>query len=666
MHFVILRLLKHNELGMFHAYRRLGKEVAKQRAINFDAEVVVRVFPAAKRADRIELSLRYETDASVQKKDQWIKRQEKNWRMEGNCPKDDLYQFVRPGCLFAMIVDSGVRPAVGAWAVFSADDPVTRTILANPESCDLTSNSMVALHGDEGSRTLALLQQAKPHLFEHKESPVGDRDQEPGTRQQSPGGPHLPPDPKRLVNILASVGHTLPSAVADIVDNSISKDATEIHITFGRPDSGHGRWMTITDNGIGMNQDRLAEAMRIGSEAVYGGADLGKFGYGLKGASWSQTKRFTVISRQAKGPVHHLTWDADNMTSWVASNEPLAPWIATATTVGEHGTCVFWENMRPPLSMPTAKGTDPFTAEVAELERHLGLVFHRFLDGKASGRRKVTVFINGTRVISNDPVGHPRVAAYDQKQIRVPVTNGNALVQVRAYLLPSEDEIKALHGPDTIAARQDLDRIGMYGRRNESQGIYVYRNNRLIQWGGWHQIWGTVDEKTKLARVTVDFGSDLDDLLSVNISKQQVKLSQQLQTEIKKIADVARKDSQRKFRPAKPQTTTTTGASGRTASVQSGAPGEVAPGAQPNKASSVPAEKQTSVRSVRTTAFAWKLNTGLTGGQEIQVSASEVELAALANAISEDQGATRALASFLERLDRAAVQATLLTRKGRE
>ena len=32
MHFVILRLLKHNELGMFHAYRRLGKEVAKQRA----------------------------------------------------------------------------------------------------------------------------------------------------------------------------------------------------------------------------------------------------------------------------------------------------------------------------------------------------------------------------------------------------------------------------------------------------------------------------------------------------------------------------------------------------------------------------------------------------------------------------------------------------------
>ena len=89
----------------------------------------------------------------------------------------------------------------------------------------------------------------------------------------------------------------------------------------------------------------------------------------------------------------------------------------------------------------------------------------------------------------------------------------------------------------------------MYGRRNESQGVYVYRNHRLIQWGGWHQMWATSDEKTKLARVTVDFGSELDDQFDVNISKQNGTLSQQLQEEIKKLAKPARRDSKRSTYP---------------------------------------------------------------------------------------------------------------------
>ena len=134
MRFVILRLLKHNELGMFHSYRRLGKERAKQRAINFDGDVVDRVFPAAGDSDKIQVTLRYETDDGVGEKVQWIKRQEKNWRLEGNCPKDKLYDFVDPGCLFAMVVDSSTKPAFGAWAVFPADHETTATILSHHES----------------------------------------------------------------------------------------------------------------------------------------------------------------------------------------------------------------------------------------------------------------------------------------------------------------------------------------------------------------------------------------------------------------------------------------------------------------------------------------------------------------------------------------------------
>ena len=93
-----------------------------------------------------------------------------------------------------------------------------------------------------------------------------------------------------------------------------------------------------------------------------------------------------------------------------------------------------------------------------------------------------------------------------------------------------------------------LDLIGLHGKRNETQGLFIYRHDRLIKWGGWHQMWDTNDEKTKLARVDRQLRQGLDDALKINISKQIVQLPQQLQAEIKKIADVARRDSQKKYR----------------------------------------------------------------------------------------------------------------------
>lgn len=663
MKFVILRLLRHNELGVFHAYRRQGKEVAKQRAINFDGDVVDRVFPAAKDTDSIALSLDYETDKGVGNKSQSLKRQHKNWRLEGNCPTDHIYDFVDPGCLFAMVVDAGVRPGVGAWGVYPADHPVTLAITGSAESSSLTSHSMIALHGAEGRRTLALLQESKPALFGPTAPQVAERkpDAKP---ERSSAGVYLEPHPRRTADLLASVGHSLASAVADIVDNAISADATEIRITFSRPDDGHGRWMSITDNGTGMDQARLEEAMRIGSEAKYETGDLGKYGYGLKGASWSQSPSFTVITKQAGKEAIHLAWDTEHMESWHAQDAPLEPWVQDITRIKDQGTCVFWPGMRPPKAMPYAKGVEPHTAEIQELHRHLGLVFHRFLEGKATGRKKVRITIGVTPVEPNNPVGHALTKSYDRKRVRVPGAAGDAFVEVQAYVLPSESEIKNLHRQDPEAARRDLERIGMYGRRNESQGVYAYRNQRLIQWGGWHQMWATSDEKTKLARITVDFGTELDDRFDVNISKRMVTLGQQLQEEIKKLADPARKDSKRKYldteRPktSKPGRTTPPGVDPPT-----GAP--AGPLALPGSASAppAPAKPAVPVRPVRTSSFLWKIGRTMTGGKEIQISDHDVDLHKLYLAVAKDATALASLADFLERLDEAGVQKVLLDQK---
>jgi hypothetical protein len=673
MRFLILRLLTHSELGMFHEYRRLGKEGSKQRAINFDWDVVDRVFPAAKDTDIIRLQLKYQTDTGAAQADQWLKRQKKNWRLEGNCPRDKLYAFVDPGCLFVMDVDAGVAPAVGAWAVLPEGDRTAKAILANAESAALAGSAMIALHDDEGCRIRSLLGASLPELFpastvpsktqqERKTSTMAKASKENGRTQ-------LPPDPTRLAEMLGSVGHTMPSAVADLVDNSITFDATEVDITFGRPDAGNGRWMAISDNGAGMSPERLEEAMRIGGKSDYSGNSLGKYGFGLKGASWSQTKVFTVVTKEDGRAAHHMTWDAHDMGEWEVKSDPLEAWEAKASVLKKHGTVVLWKDMKPPQSTATLRGLDPYSSEIAALERHLALVFHRFIEGKAQGRKPVAIKINGKPIAANNPVGHSLVKAYDLKPIKIPTESGEGRVQVQAFLLPSEDEIAAHHtaeGPESV--KLALDRIGLYGKRNESQGLYIYRHGRLIKWGGWAQMWETNDEKTKLARVVVDFDKTLDDAFKINISKQSVQLPQQLQAEIKKLADIARKDSQKKYRrPTPPQQPASTlpastgnrpsaGTSGGTPSFNS------VPGAAPTGAGAKGSSGATKVevREVKTDKFLWKVSKGLTGSVEVQISESASGLGELVRSISANPQALVHFAQFLGQLDRVDAQAKLM------
>src|SRR3989344_4390316 len=261
-------------------------------------------------------------------------------------------------------------------------------------------------------------------------------------------------------------------------------------------------------------------------------------------------------------------------------------------------------------------------ATPSALERHLGLVFHRFLEGKVSGRKRIVITINNVPVTANNPVGHPLVTPYDLKSVKIPTESSEGRVQVQAFLLPTEDEIATHHsaeGPE--ATRLALDRIGLYGKRNESQGLYIYRHGRLIKWGGWAQMWETNDEKTKLARVVVDFDKTLDDVFKINISKQTVQLPQQLQAEIKKLADIARKDSQKKYRrPRQPEPQSQRGpaqgkgATGTAAPTASSGAGKGASGEGKADKTGNASTPKVAIRRVKTEKFLWKVSTGLTGG----------------------------------------------------
>ncbi|CAJ0805153.1 hypothetical protein LMG18095_04209 [Ralstonia thomasii] len=432
--------------------------------------------------------------------------------------------------------------------------------------------------------------------------------------------------------------------------------------------------MSIADNGCGMSQATLAEAMRIGSSSEYDSNSLGKYGYGLKGASWSQASVFTVVTKCNGAQATHLTWDVDDMEGWIAKSNTLESWKQEVTALGNHGTVVLWEGMRPPQTMPTARGLDPYSSEIMLLERHLALVFHRFLEGKAVGRKKVTITINGNRVEPNNPVGHPLTMAYDAKPIRIPTESEDGKVFVQAYLLPTEDEIAAHHvdgGPDAV--RRALELIGLHGKRNETQGLFIYRHDRLIKWGGWHQMWETNDEKTKLARVVVNFDRVLDDAFKINISKQIVQLPMQLQAEIKTLASVARKDSQKKYRKPRQAPNTSSPPSpvprspggGSLTGAKNGGGKSTAPSASSGvtEASAAPPPPRVGIKEVKTDKFVWKLTKGMTGSVDIQVSELSPALSGLVKQIRTDPQALAHLATFLGGLDELQARKQLMAEK---
>lgn len=654
MKFVILRLLTHSELGMFHAYRD-GREGSRQRAINFDGAVVDRVFPSAKDSDKILINCRCMEDAAtVVTKQQWLKRQEKNWRLEGYCPTSEDFKFVEAGVLFAMMVDSSTTPATASWVVISKKELAYNSIVDHGESSRLGGAGMIALYGNEGDHTMGVLGETYPQLFPKHELPIP---------QAIDDGDE--PDPVGLFDILASAGYRLPSAIADLVDNSISAGATEIDIHFPNPNDG-GRWMCIRDNGKGMAPEELRKAMRVGSRRAYGGNDLGKFGYGLKGASWSQADTLTVVSKASKNSEAALrTWDKGHLTKtgkWEMLTAPVESKYAAQTQIPETGTAVLLTNMRPPTEIPAVRDVDPYTVEVTELRHHLELVFHRFLEGKAKGREQLTIRINGNPLMANDPMGHPLCKHHDPRTITLNPENPDtkAVLSVQATITPNEDEIERFHASeDPEAQREARERISLYGRWNETQGFYFYRLDRLIKWGGWESLFA-VDEKTKLLRVAIDFQRNADGPLQVNISKQEVRLPVTVSTRLKDIVKEPRSEARERYRkpsrtppapaPSPPSTTTP----GPGSPPPPGAASEPAPplfgGPKPKPLKPI----ANPIRVVETGSVPWERKKGFTG-ETVEVTPRIPALVELVRVIDSNTEAKLALSKFLLALEDADV-----------
>jgi len=318
------------------------------------------------------------------------------------------------------------------------------------------------------------------------------------------------PDPVSLIESMRAVGYTTETAVADLIDNSISAGSSTIQIEY---DATHDPFVSILDDGQGMNALELTNAMRHGSRNPVDSRathDLGRFGLGLKTASLSQCKKLTVVSKK-NNEINARCWDLDFVKSeqrWVVVvpeiHELQLLHLYENLLEQESGTLVVWQTLDK-LMAGSATPIEEMKTRMENLHHHLSFVFHRF-SKKEHSIPAINIFVNGLKLDVLDPFlkGNSFTQPLEGQEIRIE----NESIEVQPYVLPhlshlSSDQAQLAGGVD--------------GLRN-NQGFYIYRNRRLVIWGTWFRLIPK-EEFYKLTRVQVDIPNSLDHLWSLDIKK---------------------------------------------------------------------------------------------------------------------------------------------------
>lgn len=323
---------------------------------------------------------------------------------------------------------------------------------------------------------------------------------------------------KTLLNGLRSIGYSFSTAVADIIDNSISAHATEIHIYSEAV--ADIPFFCVLDNGHGMTLKKLDNAMLPGSnrdDVQDSDLELGRFGLGLKSASLSQCREFIVVTKK-DGNIHSMAFDLDEIKDHLflkilseseISNLPMIDKFMEY----QSGTMVVWTKFDK-IEEEAKNFEETFRRLVSESKKHVELVFHRFYE-------EVSIFYNEIRIEKRDPfllnsLGRQQTGRTSEINIK-----GN-IITVTPYTLPfaktlTEEEKSLLGNPKSIY---------------DEQGFYLYRNKRLISWGNWMRM-GIRSELNKLARIKVDIPSSLDEVWMLDVKKSSAKIPDKIKDRIK-------------------------------------------------------------------------------------------------------------------------------------
>jgi hypothetical protein len=355
----------------------------------------------------------------------------------------------------------------------------------------------------------------------------------------------LVPHPSALIESMRNMGYRPSTALADLVDNSITAGANKVSIELEPAVGQQSGWARIEDNGRGMTRDELFSALRWGGDGPSTKRhprDLGRFGLGLKTASFSMGKRLTVVSTR-DGKTHALRWDLAEIIrtgKWLpiegvhrADAPKLKSDAQDSAKKTQDGTVVLIteiDKLRVDARTAAMESSNRSTL-IKSITGHLRLVFHRFLE-----RRSLKLQFGAAQLRPWNLLG-PSGDSEELSWLKHEESLGGNKVPIRTFVIPHHKEL-------TPAQHEML--AGPYGW-NAHQGFFVYRADRLIVHGGWLGF-SKPEEHCKLARITIDLPNDVDESWGLDVIKSKITPPTILLGDVERIAAAARSEAKKRYR----------------------------------------------------------------------------------------------------------------------
>ena len=337
----------------------------------------------------------------------------------------------------------------------------------------------------------------------------------------------VPPHASALIESLRDVGYSLQTAVADVIDNSLTAGAKRIELLSDLETDNPS--IGILDDGIGMTEHELLEAMRPGTKGPLNErelSDLGRFGLGLKTASFSQCRRLTVLTKKDR-QTSCAVWDLDTVVEkndWYVEfpvDFAVVPWNGQ---LHDNGTLVVWEKLDRLLETPSGLDKQNLIREIDQTATHIEFVFHRFLAGQVPKRTRVKFLLNGRELQPFDPFHSNHIATQiDPREI---FQFKGEKIRIQTYTLPHHSKVTEL----------EWEKLGGPEGHVKNQGFYLYRNYRLIMHGTWFGL-ARQSELTKLARVQIDISNRLDAYWKIDVKKASAQLPPAVRSRLKQLIE---------------------------------------------------------------------------------------------------------------------------------
>jgi hypothetical protein len=335
------------------------------------------------------------------------------------------------------------------------------------------------------------------------------------------------PDPCAMITSMRAVGYKIETAIADLLDNSITAGAKNIQIRFewnmGSP------WFSMLDDGKGMSEVELVTAMRPGSTDPLlerDPNDLGRFGFGLKTASFSQARILKVFALTCTDMrISGRCWDLDHVREhrkWTLLknfSNPDPESMAALERQGK-GVLVVWEcldRLTSGYSAEEVRSEVDFHEMIQSVRKHIGVLFHRYLSGATTSGRRIWISINGndpaSYIVGWDPFAKT-IAAQELGPEHIAVPDGS-IISLTGLVLPHRDKVRT---------DEEYQRISGPLGMTQHQGFYIYRCDRLLCFGEWLDLgepmrkWHN-EEAYRLARISIDLPNTCDETWKIDIKK---------------------------------------------------------------------------------------------------------------------------------------------------